>query len=61
MPPRFNNLELIETYEFTDPNLSCERNTTYAIIYYRIYGRLGGTRVFTVQWKMVIVYVNEDN
>ena len=42
MPPWFNNLELIETYEFTDPNLSCERNTTHATIYYRMYGMLGG-------------------
>ena len=42
MPPRFNNLELIEIYEFTDPNLSCERDTTHAITYYRMYGMLGG-------------------
>ena len=49
VPPRFNDVELIETYEFSDPNLSCKRNTTHATIYYRMYGMLGeGARVFTV-------------
>ena len=56
MPPWFNNLELIETYEFSDPNQSCKRNTTHATIYYRMYGMLsgGGTCVYGAV-KMVIV------
>ena len=35
-------MELIETYEFSDSNQSCKRNTTHATIYYRMYGMLGG-------------------
>ena len=38
---RYNNLELIEIYEFTDPILRCKRNTAHAITYYGMYGMLG--------------------